>query len=92
MAQQNHKALREQESIADMHEATDRPVNNNAIEIAEATLPGNRPPERILDPVVEAFKVLQRQYKQRYGYKPTGLTAEQIGAEIVKFDRGHPCR
>ena len=92
MAQQNHRALREQETIADMREPTDRPVNNNAIEIAEATLPANRPPERILDPEVEEFKSLQRQYKARYGYKPTGLTAEQIGAEIVKFDRSLPCR
>lgn len=92
MAQQNHRALREQETIADMREPTDRPINNNAIEIAETTLPANRPPERILDPEVEAFKALQRQYKQRYGYKPTGLTAEQINDEIVKFDRSQSCR
>jgi hypothetical protein len=92
MAQQNRKALREQESIADMHDTADRPVNNNAIEIAETTLPGNRPPERILDPVVETFKALQRQYKARYGYKPVGLTAEQIETEITRYDRSHPCR
>ena len=92
MAQQNHKALREQESIADMREPTDRPINNNAIEIAEATLPANRPPERILDPVVEAFKTLQRQYKTRYGYKPTGLSAEQIEAEITRYDRSRSCQ